>query len=179
MTDVKQNMHKTFEHFQEELKNLRSGRPNPSILDTVSVEVYGAAMKIRDLASVSVSERQLLVSPFDPTTANSIAKGIEKANLNLQPIVDGNIIRIPIPPMSEELRKEIVRDAKKKAEDAKVGIRENRRKANDQAKKDKASGEMTEDDLKRSEKDVQKLTDDYCKKIDDFFAQKEKDILQV
>lgn len=180
MDDTKQNMQKTLEHLQEELNNLRTSRPNPSILDTVMVEAYGAEMKIRDLASVSVSDgRQLLVSPFDPQTAPMIGKGIEKANLNLQPIVDGNVVRVPIPEMSEELRKEIAKDAKDKAEKAKITIRDHRRKANDLVKKQKADGDISEDEQKKSEKKVQELTDEYCKKADTLFVEKEKEILSV
>jgi len=180
MDEAKQNMEKTLEHFADELKHLRTNRPNPSSLEGVSVEVYGTEMKIRDLASVSVADgRQLLVSPFDPQTAGPIGKGIEKANLGLQPVVDGNVVRISIPPMSEEVRKQIAKDAKEKAERAKVTIREHRRKANDLIKKQKSDGEITEDDQKKNEKLIQELTDQFCKKVDEHYSQKEKDILEV
>ncbi len=180
MDETKQNMQKALDHLREELSNLRTGRPNPGILDSVVVEAYGAEMKIRDLATVSISEgRQLLVSPFDPQTAGMISKGIEKANLNLQAILDGNVVRVPIPEMSEELRQEIVKDAKDKVEKTKVVIREHRRKANDLAKKMKSSGEFSEDEQKKAEKKIQELTDDYCKQADTLFASKEKEILAV
>ena len=180
MNDVKKNMQKVLDHFQDELKSLRTSRPNPSILENVVVEVYGSEMRIRDLGSTSIIDgRQLLITPFDPQTAGSIAKGIDRANLNLQAIVDGNVIRVPIPPMSEEIRKSIVKDAKKKAEDAKVVVREQRRKANDLAKKQKVSGEISEDQLKKSEKTIQEYTDQFCKKIDELYTAKEKDIMEV
>jgi len=178
--ECKANMDKALEHYKEELKALRTNRPSPSMLDNVSLEIYGAEMKIRDVATVSVADgNQLVVTPFDPSTANSIAKGIEKSNLNLLPAVDGNLIRVPIPPMSEERRKEIAKDAREKGEKAKVSIRDMRRKANDQIKKQKSDGEITEDDVKRDEKLVQDLTDKSCKKVDELFSEKEKDILAV
>jgi len=173
-------MDKALEHYKEELKALRTNRPSPSMLDNVSLEIYGAEMRMRDVATVSVADgNQLVVTPFDPSTANSIAKGIEKSNLNLLPAVDGNLIRVPIPPMSEERRKEIAKDAREKGEKAKVSIRDMRRKANDQIKKQKSDGEITEDDVKRDEKLVQDLTDKSCKKVDELFSEKEKDILAV
>lgn len=180
MDECKQNMEKAIEHYRDELKSMRTNRPSPHMLDSVSVEVYGAEMKMRDVATVAVSDgNQLVVTPFDPTATNSIAKGIEKANLNLLPAVDGNIIRVPIPPMSEERRKEIVKDAREKGEKTKVTIRDVRRKSNDLVKKQKGDGEMTEDEQKKNEKLIQELTDKYCKQIDELFAAKEKDILEV
>ncbi|MCB1084766.1 MAG: ribosome recycling factor [Chlamydiia bacterium] len=180
LDECKSNMEKAVSHYQEELKNLRTGRPNPSMLDNVAIEVYGAEMKMRDVATVSVADgNQLVVTPFDPSTANSIAKSIEKANLNLRPAVDGNVVRIPIPPMSEERRKEIAKDAREKGEKAKVTIRDVRRKSNDLIKKEKSDGNITEDEQKGSEKKIQELTDKYCKRIDELFTSKEKEILAV
>lgn len=178
--EVKQKMEASLEALRTDYVNLRSGRANPQMLDVVVVEVYGSEMKIRDLANVSVSEgRQLVITPYDGSTAGPIAKGVEKANLNLQPILEGNIVRIPIPPMSEEMRKDIVKQAKKRAEDAKIAIRDARRKGNDQAKKLKSDGELTEDEEKGLEKKIQTHTDAFCKQVDDLYAEKEKDILTV
>ncbi|NGX60181.1 MAG: Ribosome-recycling factor [Chlamydiae bacterium] len=178
--DTKAKMQDALEHFKKELSQLRSGRANPSILDAVSIEVYGTQMRIRELANVSTPEsRQILITPFDPQTAGSIAKSIEKANLGLNPILEGNIIRINIPPMDENMRKEIVKQAKKKTEDAKVAVREVRRKGNDLARKQKADSEITEDEMKKTEKKIQELTDDFCKQIDELFAVKEKEIMTV
>ena len=180
MDETKKHMQSTLDHLGVELKNLRTNRPNPSVLDSVVVEVYGAEMKIRDLATVSVADgRQLVVTPFDPQTAGPISKGIEKANLGLRAIVDGNVVRVPIPPMSEDLRKEIAKEAKDKSEKAKVTIRDHRRKANDMVKKLKADGEISEDEQKKNEKLIQELTDQFCKKVDELYTQKEKDILEV
>jgi ribosome recycling factor len=178
--EAKTKMQATVDHFKTELKNLRSNRANPGILDGVMVEIYGAAMRIKELANVTVPEsRQLLISPFDPKTAGAIAKGIEKANLNLQPIVEGHIIRINIPPMDEAMRKQIVKQGKQKAEDTKIVIREVRRKNNEAVRKQKADGMITEDVMKKEEKTIQELTDKFCKEVDDLFAAKEKEIMTV
>lgn len=177
---TKAKMVATVDHFKQELKNLRSNRANPGMLEGVMVEAYGSQMRIKELANITTPEpRQLLVSPFDPQTAAAIAKGIERANLNLQPVVEGHVIRINVPPMDESMRKEIVKQAKKKAEDSKIVIREIRRKGNEQVKKQKADGEITEDIMKKSEKTIQDLTDQYCKEIDTLFTAKEKEILTV
>ncbi len=173
-------MQAAIDHFKGELKNLRSNRANPSVLDNVSVEVYGSPMRIRELANVTSPEaRQLLVSPFDPSTCSAIAKGIEKANLNLQPVVEGQSIRINFPPMDKSVREQTAKLAKQKAEDAKVAIREIRRKANDTVKKLKADGDITEDIVKKEEKNIQELTDKSCKEVDDLYSSKEKEIMTV
>jgi len=178
--EAKKLMNEAIEHFKKELKNLRTSKANPGMLDTVNVEVYGSDMTIKSLATVTVSEgRQLIVTPFDPQVTGAIAKGIEKANLGVLPISEGNLIRVPVPPMTEDLRKEVVKMGKAKAEAAKVSIRDARRKANDMAKKMKSDGDLTEDSLKKSEKQVQELTDKFCKDIDTLFAEKEADILSV
>lgn len=180
--EAKQKMKGAAEHFKQELKQLRSNRANPGMLDAVMVEAYGGGtqMRIKDLASITVPEsRQLLVTPYDPQTAAAIAKGIEKANLNLQPMLEAHLIRIHVPPMDEAMRREIVKQAKKKAEDAKVGIREIRRKYNDLARKQKADGELTEDVLKKTEKGIQEQTDLSCKEIDELFQAKEREIMTV
>lgn len=177
---TKAKMQAALDHFKQELKSLRSNRANPAVVENVSVEVYGAQMRLKELASITSPEpRQILVAPFDPQTKGAIAKSIERANLNLQPIVDGNNVRINIPPMDESTRKEIVKQGKKKAEDAKVVIREIRRKSNEQVRKQKVEAVITEDEMKKTEEIVQKLTDQFCKEIDALFVQKEKEILTV
>lgn len=177
---AKTKMQATAEHFKTELRNLRSNRANPGVLDGVLVEMYGAQMRLKELATVSVPEpRQLLVVPFDPKTAGAIAKGIERANLNLQPIVEGHAVRINVPPMDEAMRKQIAKQAKQKAEETKVTIREIRRKNNDLVRKQKADGIITEDVMKKDEKTIQELTDKFCKEIDDLYTAKEKEIMTV
>ncbi|SRR5581483_3566524 len=178
--ETKTKMQAALEHFKTELKNLRTNRANPGMLDGVSVDVYGSQMRIKELANVTVPEpRQLLITPFDPQTAGAIGKGIEKANLNLQPMVEGAIIRINVPPMDESMRKQIVKQGKQKAEDSKIAIRDIRRKNNELARKQKADGLITEDVMKKEEKGIQDLTDKFCKEIDDLFTAKEKEIMTV
>ena len=153
--ETKKKMQEALEHFKKELAHLRTGRANPGMLDSVLVEVYGAQMRLRELANVTTPEaRQLLIAPFDPQTAGPIVKGIEKANLGAQPILEGNVIRVNVPPLDESMRKEIVKQGKKKVEEAKVAIREIRRKANDTVRKQKADGEITEDEMKKQEKSL-------------------------
>jgi ribosome recycling factor len=176
----KSKMQATLEHFKTELKQLRSNRANSGMVEGVSVEVYGAHMRLKELANITTPEaRQILITPFDPQTAGPIAKSIEKANLNLQPVQEGGVVRINVPPMDQAVRQDIVKQGKKKAEDAKIAIREIRRKGNDQARKEKADGTMTEDVMKKTEKAIQELTDQFCKQIDDLFAAKEKEIMAV
>jgi ribosome recycling factor len=177
---TKSKMQAALEHFKNELKNLRTNRANPAILDGVTVEAYGEQMRIKELANVTTPEpRQLLISPFDPQTSSSIARGIEKANLNLQPIIEGHTIRIHIPPMDESMRKQIAKQGKQKAEDSKIAIRDIRRKINELIRKQKADGILTEDAVKKEEKAVQDLTDKSCKEVDDLFAAKEREIMTV
>ncbi len=173
-------MTEALEHLKKELNLLRSSRANPQMFDALSVEVYGSQMRMKELATVSTPEpRQLLITPFDPQTAGPIAKSIEKANMNVQPILEGHIIRINIPPLDESMRKDIVKQAKKKTEDAKVAIREVRRKSNDTIRRQKSDSEITEDEVKKGEKSVQELTDEYCKNVDGLFIAKEKEIMTV
>lgn len=177
---TKIKMQAALDHFKQELKGLRSNRANPAIVENVIVEIYDGQMRVKELANITAPEsRQILVAPFDPKTAGAIAKGIERANLNIQPVLDGHVIRINIPPMDESTRKDIVKQGKKKAEDAKVVMREIRRKANELVRKQKGDSEITEDEMKKTEKTIQELTDQFCKDIDTLFTQKEKEILTV
>jgi ribosome recycling factor len=177
---AKTKMAQAVEHFKNDLKGVRTGRANPSALDGVTAEVFGSPMKLKSLANVTAPEsRQLLITPFDPKNNTVIAKAIEKANLGLQPIVDGNVVRIKIPPMDSNSRQEMVKLCKKKAEEAKVSVRNIRREANELAKKQKASSEITEDLFKKLEKQIQDITDKSCKEIDDLTLAKEKDVMEV
>ncbi|MCY3974399.1 MAG: ribosome recycling factor [Simkaniaceae bacterium] len=178
--EAEQKMQRACDRLVDELSGIRTNRPNPSLLDSVPVEVYGSEMKIRDIASVSVSEgRQLIVTPFDTHNAGAIGKAVGKADLGLQGIVDGHVVRVPIPPMSEELRNALAKEAKDKAEKAKVTVRDHRRKGNDTLDKQKTSGEISEDAQKRGKKLIQELTDKFCKEIDRLYEEKARDILEV
>lgn len=178
--ETEKKMQGAIEHLKHELKGLRTGRANPAVLESVHVEVYGAQMRIQDIASISVPEpRQLLISPFDAKNVHAIAKGIEAANLNLQAVVDGNVVRIRVPEMDQSVRQEMVKQARRKCEEAKVGIRNARRDGNETVKKQKANGDIAEDVMKKSEKKIQDLTDKYCKEADTVAEAKEKEIVTI
>jgi ribosome recycling factor len=180
LDQAKTKMLAAIEHLKTELKSIRTNRANPGMLDAITVEVYGSPMRMKEVANVTAPEpRQLLITPFDPATTNAIGKSIERANLGFQPIVDGNAIRIKIPPMDDNSRKEMVKQCLKKKEEAKISIRNIRRECNDTAKKQKAAGEMPEDQFKKIEKNVQDLTDKSCKEADDIAEKKEKEITTI
>ncbi len=180
MKETEKKMQGALDHLKTDLKGLRTGRANPSALETVFVEVYGAQMRIQDVATISVPEpRQLLISPFDAQNVHAIAKGVEAANLNLQPVVDGNVVRIKIPEMDQSVRQDMVKQAKRKCEEAKISIRNARRDGNEQVKKQKADGDIPEDVMKKLEKKIQELTDKYCKDADSLTEEKEKEILTL
>lgn len=178
--EIKAAMVAAVDHLKKELKSLRTSRANPAMLDGVFVEVYGTNMRLKDIANVTTPEpRQLLITPFDPSNAPAIGKGIEAANLNINPIVEGHLVRINVPPMDESVRKEIVKQCKKKLEDAKIAMREVRRKYNDLVRKQKNDGDLTEDQMKRFEKIIQEMTDKFCKECDVAAAEKEKEIMVI
>jgi ribosome recycling factor len=184
MADVTQETEKkmsgAIEHLKQELKGLRTGRANPAVVEGVIVEVYGTQMRLQDLASIAVPEpRQILITPYDAKNVHAIAKGIEAANLNLQPIVDGNAVRIKIPEMDQRVRQDMAKQAKRKAEEAKVGIRNARRDGNEAVRKQKSGGEIPEDVMKKTEKRIQELTDKYCNLADKYAEDKEREIMTI
>lgn len=177
LDQTKTKMAAAIEHFKNDLKNIRTGRANPGMVEHVMVEVYGSAMRLKDIASITTPEaRQLMITPFDPQNAPLIGKTIEKANIGLMPIVDGHVIRIKIPPMTEELRKKMAKICHDEREKAKVSIRNIRRDANETVRKQKAEGEIAEDMMKKLEKNIQELTDKFCKEADELSEKKEKEI---
>ena len=179
-SEVKSAMQAAYEHLKAELKTLRTGRANAGILDKISVEVYGSRMPLRSLATITVPEaRQILVTPFDQSNNTAIAKAIEAANLDVNPMVDGKLIRINVPPMDEAVRKRIAKQCKEHGEKAKVSVRDVRRKFNDLVRKQKADGLIPEDQLKKTEKHIQELTDKFCKDVDSTCAEKEKEIMTI
>lgn len=180
LEDTKKKMEKVIESTKKEFASLRTGRANPSLLDRVEVEAYGTRMPLDQVAMVSAPEpRMLLLQPYDKSTISSIEKAIRIADLGLNPANDGALIRIAIPALTEERRKEMVKTAKKIAEEMKVAVRNVRRDANDEIKKMEKASELTEDDSKKSQNDIQKLTDQYITKIDEILAAKEKEIMEV
>lgn len=178
--DTKDKMHSAIDHLKEELKGIRTGHANPAMLENIMVEAYGTPMRLRDIANVTTPEpRQLLITPFDANNNDSIGKGIEKANLGFQPIVDGNVVRINIPQMDESVRKEMVKMCHKRREDTKISIRNIRREANETIRKQKADGEIGEDIMHSKEKEIQELTDKYCKIADEVSEEKEKEVSTI
>lgn len=180
LEQTKSKMATAIEHFKNDLKNIRTGRANPGMVEHVMVEVYGSMMRLKDVASITVPEsRQLLITPFDPKNSSAIGKSIEKANIGFMPIVDGNVVRIKIPPMTEELRKKMAKICHEEKEKAKISIRNIRREANEAVRKQKADGEIAEDIMKKHEKSIQELTDKFCKEADDLSEKKEKEIATI
>ncbi|MBC1502017.1 ribosome recycling factor [Listeria weihenstephanensis] len=180
LAQAKEKMTKSEQALQHQLGSIRAGRANASLLDRVSVDYYGAPTPINQVAGVSVPEaRLLMISPYDKTALGDIEKAILKADLGIMPNNDGEVIRIAIPQLTEERRKELVKEVKKEAEDAKVAIRNVRRDANDDLKKLEKSGDITEDDLRNFTEDVQKLTDASIKKLDEIAKSKEEEIMEV
>ncbi len=177
---TKTKMAAAIEHYKNDLKNIRTGRANPGMVDHIMVEVYGSPMRLKDIASITVPEsRQLLITPFDHQHASTIGKAIDKANTGFTAIVDGSSVRIKIPPMTEELRKKMVKICHDEREKAKITIRNIRRDANELVRKQKADGEIAEDMMKKLEKAIQELTDKSCKEADDLADKKEKEISTI
>lgn len=176
LEETQEKMEKSIEAFKNELSTVRTGRANPTMLDRVMVEYWGAKTPLNQIAGISVVEgRQLLVKPYDKGTIKDIEHGIYEAELGLTPQNDGDVIRINVPALTEERRKEYVKMAKKFGEDAKVSLRNIRRSANDDV--DKAG--LTEDEVKQGKEEVQKLTDGFTKKVDQLTKAKEEDLMTV
>ncbi len=179
LLDTEEKMLKTEEHVVHQFSGVRTGKASPSLIENVMVEAYGSHMRLKELATISAPEsRMLMVQPFDISNVKAIEKGIQAANLGLNPATQGKFIRIVLPDLSAERRQEFVKICKKMAEDGRVAIRNERRHAMDLLKKAKADG-TSEDDVKGGETDVQKLTDEYISKLDGHLAHKEKEILTV
>lgn len=176
--DVK--IEKTIHVLKEEMATVRAGRANAALVDKVMVEYYGTPTPLKSLANISVPEpRTLLIAPFDPKSIPDIEKGINIANIGINPTNDGKVVRLQIPQVTEERRKELTKVVKKLGEDAKVAVRNLRRDANDKVKKMEKAGEFTEDDAKSTLNDIQKETDKAVKMIDEIVAAKDKEIMEV
>ncbi|MGE7601762.1 ribosome recycling factor [Peribacillus sp. NPDC097675] len=180
ISNAKTKMEKAIGAYTRELASIRAGRANASLLDRISIDYYGSQTPINQMAGISVPEARLLViQPYDKTILGEIEKAILKSDLGLNPSNDGSIIRIAIPALTEERRKDLVKVVKKEAEEAKIAVRNVRRDANDELKKLEKNGEITEDDLRGYVDDIQKMTDGNISKIDDITKDKEKEILEV
>jgi ribosome recycling factor len=178
--DTEAKMKKAIEATTSDFASIRTGRASPSLLDRLHVEAYGSSVPLKNVASVNSPDgRSLLVTAFDKSTVGAIRKAIETSDLGLNPNVDGSTIRLSIPPLTEERRKELVKLVKKKSEEHKVAIRNIRHHANDEVKALAKKGTITDDQIKRGTDQVQKLTDKYVKQIDDLVHGKEKEIMEV
>jgi len=180
LTTAKEKMAKAEQSLQRELGQIRAGRANASLLDRIQVDYYGALTPVNQLAGINIPEaRVLMITPFDKNSLEDIEKAIQASDIGISPTNDGSVIRLVIPQLTEERRKELAKEVKKTAENAKIAIRNIRRDAIDDLKKQQKNNEITEDELRGFEKDVQKLTDESVKTIDEITAEKEKELLEV
>jgi ribosome recycling factor len=180
LLEAEEKMIKTEQVVQNEFAGVRTGKASPALVENIQVEVYGSMMRIRELAGISTPEpRMLMIQPWDQGSVQPIEKAIQKANIGLNPAVQGKFIRLVLPDLNTEQREKFCKACKKMAEDGRVAIRHVRREAMEQLKKHGHDSGVTEDEAKKAEAEVQKLTDQYTKKIDDHLAHKEKEIMTV
>ncbi|MFW6338505.1 MAG: ribosome recycling factor [Alkalispirochaetaceae bacterium] len=180
ISDAESRMTKSLAAMQEEFDTIRTGRASAALFEKIKVEYYGNPTPLNQVASISIPESRLVViQPWDKGLLNEIEKAIQKSELSLNPSNDGKVIRISIPPLTEERRKEYVKIAKNMAEQARVAVRNIRRDANDELKKQQKAGDISEDDQKRGEEEIQKLTDAHVEKINATLEEKEKEILEI
>jgi ribosome recycling factor len=180
ITNTAEHMEKTINVLKHEMNSIRAGRANPQLLDNVKIDYYGTPTPVAQVGNVSAPEpRMLVISPWDPKLIPLIEKAIRTSELGINPINDGKVIRLGIPELTEERRKDLVKTVSRHGEEAKVAIRNVRRDANDHLKKLQKSNDITEDELKHYEDDIQKLTDRYSKTVEDVLKDKEKEILRV
>lgn len=180
LKNAEERMNRRIDHLNNEYSAIRAGRANPAVLDKVTVDYYGAPTPINQLAAVSVTEaRTLMIQPWDVSVLTPIERAIQMSDVGINPQNDGKALRMVFPPLTEERRKELVKDVKELAEEAKVGIRNVRRDAVDKFKAMKKNSEITEDDLKQTEKKTQDLTDKFVKEIDAIAEKKQKEIMSI
>jgi ribosome recycling factor len=179
-SDAQRRMDKSVEHARNEFNTVRTGRASAALLDRINVDYYGTPTPLKQLATINVPEpRMLTVQPFDPSSIKSIEKSIQESDLGLTPSNDGRLIRLPIPQLTEERRKELVKVVRNMAEEHRVAVREVRRDALRHLQELTKKGEVGDDDERRAETDVQKLTDDHTKHIDELLKHKEAEIMEV
>ncbi len=180
LLDAEEKMLKAVEFVKAEFGGVRTGKASPDLVNNLVVDAYGSKMKLKEVAAVTTPDARLVViQPWDAGTVDAVRKAIEESKLGISPLVDGKLIRLPIPPLSEERRQDLVKSIKKMAEEGRVALRGVRRHALDEAKKLQKDGKITEDDLKDAEKEVQKITDQYNGEIDTQLATKEAELLRV
>jgi ribosome recycling factor len=180
MKDAEHKMDQAVAHLKDDLAGIRTGRATPAVLSRVTVEYYGTQVPLNQLAGVTVPEPRLLqVQPFDKTAISSIEKAIQSSDLGITPNNDGNVIRLAFPPLTEERRRELVKQVHARAEDGRVAVRNVRRHAKDELEKLEHDGDISEDDLTRAEKDLQKVTDRFVAEIDQIQGHKEQELMEV
>ena len=182
LLESEEQMEKAFEFLKQELRGVRTGRASIGLVDTLKVDVesYGTTMSLKELASLAVAEGNVVViKPFDPGTLKDIQRALEKSEIGINPQNDGKMIRLPVPPLSTERRKQLVARIRELAEQQKVTIRNARRDANKTLEAEKKAKTLTEDDVESGQEQIQKTTDDYCKKVDALVEEKSKEIMQV
>lgn len=180
LKNTEEKMNKTISVLERDYKSIRAGRANAAVLDRITVDYYGCPTPIQQMAAVSLPEpRILMIQPWDAGTLKDIEKAILTSDIGINPQNDGRVIRLAFPPLTEERRKEIVKDVRKTAEESKVAVRNTRRDAIEKLKALKKSNSITEDDVADGEKKIQNLTDKYCKEIDELAALKEKEIMEI
>lgn len=178
--DSEESMKKSINFLKEELASIRAGKANPKLVDKIQVSYYGTMTPINQLANISVPEpRSIIIQPWDSSLIKEIERAIQISDLGINPTNDGKLIRLAVPPLTEERRKDLIKIVKKEVENSKIAIRNIRRDSNEEFKRMEKSSKMTEDDQKRAEEEMQKLTDKYIKLTDDIYKEKEKDILEV
>ena len=180
LTKTSQRMQRRIDHLVDEYSQIRAGRANPALLEKIKIDYYGTSTPISQVASISVAEaRTLTIQPWDASVIRDIERAIQTSDLGINPQNDGKILRIIFPPLTEDRRKEIVKDISKLAEETKVQIRNVRRECMEKLKAMKKDGELTEDDLKQAEKKTQDLTDKFVKKTDELSSAKQKEIMEI
>ncbi|RAP35086.1 ribosome recycling factor [Candidatus Marinamargulisbacteria bacterium SCGC AAA071-K20] len=180
MESLKERMAKSIDSFKQQLVGLRTGRANPDMLNTIQVDYYGSMVPLKQVASISVPEaRTLLLNVFDRNAVKNVERAIIASNLGLNPNTDDNLIRIQLPELTEDRRKELVKHIGKVSEETKVAVRNIRRDKIDQIKAEEKQGDATEDDSKRLQQDTQKITDDFISKIETLFKEKETELLTI
>lgn len=180
LNTAKEKMEKTLRVLGSDFAAIRAGRANPAVLDRIQVDYYGTPTPINQMAAISVQDaRVLVIQPWDKSSLKSIEKAIQASDLGINPANDGSVIRLAFPQLTEERRKELCKEIKKMGEESKVAVRSIRRDANDKIKAMKKDGELTEDDVKQFDKDIQKLTDKYVESVDSAVSVKEKEILSI
>ena len=180
LLEAEMAMEKSVDYMIHEFASVRTGKASPALVENVDVMAYGSAMKLKQLALITTPEpRLLVVQPFDASTVRDIEKALKESKIGIMPLVDGKIIRLPIPELSEERRKDLVKSLKQMAEEARVRVRTNRRNAMEDAKKMEKAGEATEDQLRDLEGEIQKLTDRFVKSVEEHLERKDAEVMKV